>query len=49
MTAAADDEMLLEGRVSARGLVIPEQLDPDEYLARPRAKGLAIHEQRTVL
>jgi saccharopine dehydrogenase-like NADP-dependent oxidoreductase len=42
-------EMLLEGRVGATGLVIPEQLDPDDFLSRLRGKGLEIHEERTDL
>jgi saccharopine dehydrogenase (NAD+, L-lysine-forming) len=39
-------EMLLEGRVPATGLVIPEQLDPEDYLARLRSRGFEIREER---
>ena len=39
-------EMLLEGRVRETGLVIPEQLDSEDYLARLRARGLAVREDR---
>ena len=42
-------EMLLEGRVADTGLVIPEQLDPEDYLARLRGKGLEVHEDRIEL
>ncbi len=42
-------EMLLEGRVRDKGLVIPEQLDPEDYLDRLRRKGLEFHEERIVL
>ena len=39
-------EMLLEGRVAETGLVIPEQLDPEDYLARLREKGFEVREER---
>jgi len=39
-------EMLLEGRVVETGLVIPEQLDPEDYLARLREKGFEVREER---
>lgn len=42
-------EMLLEGRVADTGLVIPEQLDPEDFLARLRRKGLEVHEERIEL
>ena len=47
--AAVAAEMWLEGRVQEKGLVIPEQLDPDDYLARLRKKGLEAHEELTTL
>ncbi len=37
-------EMLLEGRVPEKGLVIPEQLDPDVYLRKLRSKGVGFQE-----
>ncbi len=46
---AAAAELFLEGRVRETGLVIPEQLDPDAFLERIRAKGLDVHEERTRL
>ncbi len=42
-------EMLLEGRMKEKGLVIPEQLDPEVYLARLPKRGLEVHEERTEL
>ncbi len=42
---AVATELLLEGRVPSKGLVIPEQLDPDAYLARLQAKGMRVHEE----
>jgi saccharopine dehydrogenase-like NADP-dependent oxidoreductase len=42
-------EMALDGHVRETGLVIPEQLDSDEYLDRLRKKGLEVHEERTDL
>ncbi len=42
-------EMLLEGHVADKGLVIPEQLDPEDYLGRLRGKGLDVREERTVV
>jgi len=42
---AVATEMLLDGDVRAKGLVIPEQLSPDGFLAGLRAKGLQIHEE----
>lgn len=44
---AAAAEMFLEGRVREKGLVIPEQLDPEVFLERIQAKGLPVHEERT--
>ncbi len=38
-------ELLLEGRVPQKGLVIPERLPPDDYLRRLKSKGLAVHEE----
>ncbi len=38
-------EMLLEGRVPDRGIVIPEQLDSEAYLERLREKGLVVQEE----
>jgi len=42
-------EMFLEGKVHEIGLVIPEQLDPDDYLVRLRRKGFEVREERTDL
>ncbi len=42
-------EMFLDGRVGETGLVIPEQLDPEVFLHGIQAKGLVVHEKRTVL
>ena len=42
---AVATEMLLEGEVKAKGLVIPEQLDPESYLRRLRGKGIETHEE----
>ncbi len=42
-------EMFLEGRVRETGLVIPEQLDPEDFLGRVRDKGLVVHEERIPL
>lgn len=38
-------EMLLEGNVTDRGIVIPEQLDPEAYLARLREKGIVVRHE----
>ncbi len=38
-------ELLLEGAVPAKGLVIPERLPAEAYLAKLRSKGVAPHEQ----
>lgn len=40
-------EMLIEGRVRPKGLVIPEQLSPDDYLPRLKAKGISFRETWT--
>lgn len=42
---AVATELLLEGKVGEQGLVIPEQLDSEAYLARLPAKGLEVHEE----
>ena len=42
---AAATEMLLDGEVRERGLVIPEQLPPDAFLRRLEEKGLRIYEE----
>lgn len=42
-------EMLLEGQVREKGLVIPEQLSSEQFLTRLRDKGLQIHEERVDL
>lgn len=42
-------ELFLEGQVREKGLVIPEQLDPEAFLERIRAKGLEVHQARTPL
>ncbi|HII39597.1 MAG TPA: hypothetical protein HA326_00050 [Thermoplasmata archaeon] len=39
-------EMFLEGRVREKGLVIPEELDPETFLERIRTKGLVVREER---
>ncbi len=46
---AVATEMLLDGKVGGKGLVIPEQLDAEEYLARLRKKGLEVHEEHADL
>lgn len=38
-------EMLIEGRVRDRGLVIPERLSPADYLPRLKSKGVDFHEE----
>jgi len=42
-------EMLLEGEVREKGLVIPERLSPDSYLARLRSKGIEVREESSEL
>ena len=42
---AVATEMLLDGEIRERGLVIPEQLAPDRFLERLRGKGLQVHEE----
>src|SRR3990170_467076 len=42
-------EMLLEGKVREKGLVIPEQLSSEDFLQRLRDRGLQIHEQKVEL
>jgi saccharopine dehydrogenase (NAD+, L-lysine-forming) len=39
-------EMFLEGKVRGKGLLIPEQLDPEAFLTRLAEKGLAVREER---
>jgi saccharopine dehydrogenase-like NADP-dependent oxidoreductase len=46
---AAAAEMFLEGRIPEKGLVIPEQLDPEPFLERIRRKGLEVREERAEL
>ncbi len=41
---AVATEMLLDGEVRAKGLVIPERLSSESYLSRLRAKGIQYHE-----
>ncbi len=43
---AVATELLLEGAVRAKGLVIPERLPVDAYLEKLRSKGVAFREQR---
>lgn len=38
-------EMLLEGHVTEKGLVIPERLDPEIYLRKLREKGVGFREE----
>ncbi len=42
---AVASEMLIEGRVQETGLVIPERLPPEDYLARLKRKGVRVHVQ----
>ncbi len=46
---AVATEMLLDGEVRAKGLVIPEQLSPEVFLARLREKDVAVHEETVYL
>lgn len=41
-------ELLLEGKVPTKGIVIPEQLDPDAFLHRLKETGIEVHEETTV-
>ena len=46
---AVATEMLIDGIVRERGIVIPEQLPPDDYLGRLAAKGVTIQEETVPL
>jgi saccharopine dehydrogenase-like NADP-dependent oxidoreductase len=46
---AVATEMLVDGLVRDKGIVIPEQLDPEEFMSRLRAKGVAINEETKAL
>ena len=46
---AVPTEMLVEGLVSDTGLLVPEQLDSEEFVARLRKKGLTVNEEITRL
>lgn len=42
---AVATEMLIDGLVGQKGIVIPEQLDPEEFMRRLREKDVVIHEE----
>ena len=46
---AVPTEILVEGLVKEKGLLVPEQLPPGEFVTRLRRKGLEIHEEKTTL
>lgn len=46
---AIPTEMLVEGLVREKGLLVPEQLDSEEFVSRLRAKGLKVYEEITFL
>ncbi|HIH01290.1 TPA: hypothetical protein HA259_04315, partial [Thermoplasmata archaeon] len=46
---AVATEMLVDGIVKEKGIVIPEHLPPDDYLERLAAKGVTIQEETVQL
>lgn len=42
---AVATEMLVDGMVKDKGIVIPEQLDPEEFMGRLKGKGIIINEE----
>lgn len=42
---AVATEMLVDGMVKDKGIVIPEQLDPEEFMDRLKRKGIIINEE----
>jgi saccharopine dehydrogenase (NAD+, L-lysine-forming) len=46
---AVPTEMLIEGEIKEKGLLVPEQLNVDRYLARLKTKHVEVNEQTTTL
>ena len=44
---AVATEMLIAGEVNKKGLLVPEQLDAERYIARLRKRGLKVHQTIT--
>lgn len=42
-------EMLVEGEVKQKGLIVPEELDTESFVRRLESKGLHVNEETTVL
>jgi saccharopine dehydrogenase-like NADP-dependent oxidoreductase len=42
---AVATEMLIAGEVREKGLVVPEQLPPDKFIARLPSKGLVVKQE----
>ena len=46
---AVPTEMLVDGEVKEKGLIVPEQLDPRSFISRLESKGLKVNEEITRL